>query len=97
MYSSSVLVPLNIAIIPAAYLYGAGFSFYGLIDQLQQWRNPETPGAPVIDPSNYICQHPAQMRPKFLAYDPVMVYIEGFLTDLESDYLKSLAYVSDGE
>lgn len=44
----------------------------------------------MLDARNYVCQHP-NMRPKFLAYDPIMVYIEGFLTDFEADYLKQLA------
>lgn len=31
------------------------------------------------------------MKPKFLSYDPIMVYIENFLTDFEADHLKTLA------
>lgn len=39
---------------------------------------------------NYTCTN-ARMQPKFLSYDPVMVYIENFMSPFETDYLKQLA------
>lgn len=91
MHSSSILLPLNVAIIPAAYLYGAGFSFRGIREVFQQWQGQSIlQTSDVLDASNYVCEHP-NMRPKFLSYDPIMVYLEGFLTDFEADYLKQLA------
>lgn len=92
MHSSSILLPLNLAIIPAAYLYGAGFSFRSIREVVQQWRGGQSilPTSDVLDASNYVCEHP-NMRPKFLSFDPIMVYLEGFLTDFEADYLKQLA------
>lgn len=93
MHSSSILLPLNVAIIPAAYLYGAGFSFHGIKETFAQWRGQSgLRTGEVLDATNYVCEHP-NMRPKFLAFDPIMVYIEGFLTDFEADYLAQLAFV----
>lgn len=42
--------------------------------------------------ANYTCTN-ARMQPKFLSYDPVMVYIENFMSPFETDYLKKLAWV----
>lgn len=39
---------------------------------------------------NYTCTN-ARMQPKFLSYDPVMVYIENFMSPFETDYLRQLA------
>lgn len=95
MYSMSILLPLNLAVIPTAYLYGAGFNFHGIPDIFQQWRGQTAlESSDVLDRTNYVCHHP-NMRPKFLAYDPVMVYLEGFLTEFEADYLAQLAFVLD--
>jgi hypothetical protein len=40
--------------------------------------------------SNYTCTH-VEMKPKFLSYDPVMVYIENFISPYEREHLKQLA------
>lgn len=40
--------------------------------------------------SNYTCSH-SEMKPKFLSYDPIMVYIENFITPYETEHLKKLA------
>lgn len=40
--------------------------------------------------SNYTCTH-SEMKPKFLSYDPIMVYIENFITPYETEHLKQLA------
>lgn len=40
--------------------------------------------------ANYTCTN-ARMQPKFLSYDPVMVYIENFMSPFETGYLKKLA------
>lgn len=40
--------------------------------------------------ANYSCTN-ARMQPKFLSYDPVMVYIENFMSPFETEYLKKLA------
>lgn len=40
--------------------------------------------------SNYTCTH-SEMKPKFLSYDPIMVYIENFITPYETEHLKKLA------
>lgn len=40
--------------------------------------------------SNYTCTH-SEMKPKFLSYDPIMVYIENFISPYETEHLKKLA------
>lgn len=40
--------------------------------------------------SNYTCTH-SEMKPKFLSYDPIMVYIEDFISPYETEHLKKLA------
>lgn len=40
--------------------------------------------------SNYTCTH-SEMKPKFLSYDPIMVYIENFISPYETEHLKRLA------
>lgn len=40
--------------------------------------------------NNYTCTH-SEMKPKFLSYDPIMVYIENFITPYETEHLKKLA------
>jgi hypothetical protein len=40
--------------------------------------------------SNYTCTY-SEMKPKFLSYDPIMVYIENFLSPYETEHLKKLA------
>ena len=40
--------------------------------------------------SNYTCTH-SEMKPKFLSYDPIMVYIEHFISPYETEHLKKLA------
>lgn len=40
--------------------------------------------------SNYTCSH-SEMKPKFLSYDPIMVYIENFISPYETEHLKKLA------
>lgn len=39
---------------------------------------------------NYTCTH-SEMKPKFLSYDPIMVYIENFISPYETEHLKKLA------
>ncbi|KAJ4393520.1 hypothetical protein N0V93_002732 [Gnomoniopsis smithogilvyi] len=39
---------------------------------------------------NYTCTN-LRMRPKFLSYDPIMVYIEDFMSPYETKHLKTLA------
>lgn len=39
---------------------------------------------------NYTCTN-LRMKPKFLSYDPIMVYIEGFMSPYETQHLKALA------
>lgn len=39
---------------------------------------------------NYTCTH-SDMKPKFLSYDPIMVYIENFISPYETEHLKKLA------
>lgn len=40
--------------------------------------------------SIYTCTH-SEMKPKFLSYDPIMVYIENFISPFETEHLKKLA------
>lgn len=41
---------------------------------------------------SYVCLHnPPDMRPMFLSYEPIMVYLENFLTEYEREYLVQLA------
>lgn len=47
-------------------------------------------GASNIKGSNYTCTH-SEMKPKFLSYDPIMVYIENFISPFETEHLKKLA------
>lgn len=83
MLSSQFLIPLNVLIIPAAYLYGAGLNLAYFKTKFQR---PQT----LHDVTEYVCPI-VPMRPKFLSYDPIMVYIEDFLTEFETEYLKTLA------
>lgn len=85
MPSKQLLILLNILIIPAAYLYGAGLSLASLKTKFHQTQTRTSHNV-----TDYVCPD-VPMRPKFLAYDPIMVYIENFLTDFEADYLKTLA------
>lgn len=39
---------------------------------------------------NYTCTN-LRMKPKFLSYDPIMVYIEDFMSPYETKHLKALA------
>lgn len=39
---------------------------------------------------NYTCTN-LRMKPKFLSYDPIMVYIEDFMSPYETQHLKALA------
>lgn len=39
---------------------------------------------------NYTCTN-LRMKPKFLSYDPIMVYIEDFMSPYETNHLKALA------
>lgn len=39
---------------------------------------------------NYTCTN-LRMKPKFLSYDPIMVYIEDFMSPYETKHLKTLA------
>lgn len=39
---------------------------------------------------NYTCTN-LRMKPKFLSYDPIMVYIEDFMSPYETSHLKALA------
>lgn len=43
-----------------------------------------------IKGSNYTCTY-SEMKPKFLSYDPIMVYIEDFISPYETEHLKRLA------
>lgn len=43
-----------------------------------------------IKGNNYTCTH-SEMKPKFLSYDPIMVYIEDFISPYETKHLKKLA------
>lgn len=40
--------------------------------------------------ANYTCTN-LRMQPKFLSYDPVMVYIENFMSPFETQHLRELA------
>lgn len=94
MLSNSILLPLNIAVIPAAYLYGTGTTVQDVKEWFQQWRSvPSTSitGSHLPDINGYVCQNPPDMRPMFLSYEPIMVYLENFISELEADYLKKLA------
>lgn len=52
-----------------------------------------SPGSSLLD--DYTClENPPNMRPMFLSYEPIMVYLENFVTEFERDYLVDLAYVS---
>lgn len=83
MMSKSFLIPLNVLVIPVAYLYGAGLNLAHLQSKFQQSQT-------FYNVTDYVCPT-VTMRPKFLAYDPIIVYIENFLTDFETEYLKTLA------
>lgn len=83
MLSKSFLISLNVLIMPVAYLFGAGLDLTNLKAKLQPFRTSHSP-------TDYICPS-VSMRPKFLSYDPIIVYIENFLTDFETEYLKTLA------
>lgn len=60
-----------------------------LVDIVQ---NSHTPALASADSkgSNYTCTH-SEMKPKFLSYDPIMVYIENFISPYETEHLKKLA------
>lgn len=60
-----------------------------VVDTVQ---SPHTQGIPSSEGngSNYTCAH-SEMKPKFLSYDPVMVYIENFISPYETEHLKKLA------
>lgn len=83
MPSKSYLIPLNILVIFVAYLYGGGLNLAHLKTKFQQ-------SQAFHNATEYVCPDVA-MRPKFLSYDPIIVYIENFLTDFETEYLKTLA------
>lgn len=129
MYSTSILLPLNLAIIPAAYLYGAGGLNINNVLDVAQWLFRGSPSsgdhvhafAPISNASSgsgsasqsgysdsddesvvglsqattadtYIClPNPPNMRPMFISYEPIMVYLENFLTEFERGYLVQLA------
>lgn len=41
---------------------------------------------------DYVClDNPPNMRPMFLSYEPIMVYLENFVTEFERNYLVKLA------
>lgn len=42
--------------------------------------------------NNYTCTN-LRMQPKFLSFDPIMVYIEDFMSPFETQHLRKLASV----
>lgn len=47
-------------------------------------------GSPAATQTNYTCSY-TEMKPKFLSYDPIMVYIENFMSPYEREHLVELA------
>lgn len=63
-----------------------------VVDKLHNLRTGSVP-TPVLEAikgNNYVCTH-SEMKPKFLSYDPIMVYIEDFLSPYETEHLRKLA------
>lgn len=54
--------------------------------------SPSSPWGGSGAKKNYTCTN-LRMRPKFLSYDPIMVYIEDFMSPYETQHLKTLACV----
>lgn len=105
--ASKLLLSLNAAAVLGAYLLYANGVRLTLDDDdgagdaspLRSLVFPHVGLAPAHSPAawggigelaNYTCTN-ARMQPKFLSYDPVMVYIENFMSPFETDYLKALA------
>lgn len=52
--------------------------------------SPSAPWGGSGSKNNYTCTN-LRMQPKFLSYDPIMVYIEDFMSPYETQHLKALA------
>lgn len=78
------LLATNAIVVLIAWLWASGLS----LEQLEAWLD-----SGVAPPrGGYKCStQTGKMRPKFLSYDPVMVYIEGFLSPYETAHLSGLA------
>jgi hypothetical protein len=86
MYSG-LFIPVNVGVILAAYLYGAGFTVNDITQRIPAWTGLRSSNMTL---ASYTCDSKL-MEPKFLAFDPIMVYLENFLTPFEAQYLKELA------
>lgn len=104
--ASKVLLGFNAAVVLGAYfLYSNGvrltldddssdFAMSSLVFPHVGLKPASTPASwgGSGELANYTCTN-ARMQPKFLSYDPVMVYIENFMSPFETEYLKKLACV----
>ncbi|KAH8898041.1 hypothetical protein GQ53DRAFT_679481, partial [Thozetella sp. PMI_491] len=79
----------NIPVIIMAYfLYTGGFLDTS-IDRVQEYRSAGDVWSSIAP---YTCDNGLhRMQPTFLSYDPIIMYIEGFLTTYEARHLRKLA------
>ncbi|KAI3392924.1 hypothetical protein diail_4973 [Diaporthe ilicicola] len=100
--ASKALIGFNAAVAVGAFLLYLGgvrvvlVNNHGqaqsVVDRVQNLRTGSVPPfvQEAIKETSYRCTH-SEMKPKFLSYDPIMVYIENFLSPYETAHLKKLA------
>lgn len=100
--ASKVLLGFNAAAIFGAYfLYSAGVRVVlddgyemlpSLVDFPPAAPRPSSPSSwgGAGEKNNYTCTN-LRMQPKFLSFDPIMVYIEDFMSPYETQHLRKLA------
>lgn len=102
--TSKLLLGFNAAVLIGAYiLYAAGVRLtlddgYEMLPSLVDFApTPPRPSSASSwggsgEKTNYTCTN-LRMQPKFLSYDPIMVYIEDFMSPYETQHLRRLASV----
>lgn len=100
--TSKILLGFNAAVLVGAYiLYAAGVRLIledgnDMLPSLLTFQStPQRPSTVKSwggsgEKTNYTCTN-LRMQPKFLSYDPIMVYIEDFMSPYETQYLRKLA------
>ncbi|KAF4999673.1 hypothetical protein FDECE_11427 [Fusarium decemcellulare] len=82
--ASISLLLANFAAMLMAYLYGSGYDLHRTKESFLHVFSHRH------EPADYSCEY-ALIQPQFLSFEPIMVYIENFLTPFETAYLKQKA------
>lgn len=104
--TSKLLLGFNAVVLIGAYiLYSAGVRLilddgYEMLPSLVDFApTPPRPSSASSwggsgEKNNYTCTN-LRMQPKFLSFDPIMVYIEDFMSPYETKHLRRLASVPE--